>query len=209
MKTSNELVPPLSDKKAAILKTAANLFARRGYAAVSIRDLAQEVHMTPAALYHHFQDKDAIYFATLQYVFSDKVTAVSGLVRGDEAPEIKLEKLIAWLIQQFAENPIMVRLLQRELLDGDKVRTKFLTEEVIAAPLHEIQSLMQQLAPDHDARISAISVISLILGFFELSPVLEHLTGQRSNRKNLLAFAGHAKHLVLHGLMTTPQPEEI
>lgn len=201
--------PPLSDKKESILKAAAILFARHGFAAVSMRDLAQEIHTTPAALYHHFQDKAAIHAATLQYVFSDKATDVSNLIKGDDAPEAKLERLIVWLTLQFAQNPIMMRLLQRELLDGDKQRIKVLAEDVITAPLLEIQRLMQQLAPDRDAWLSAFSVVSLIMGFVELSPVLEQLTGQRSTRKSLLGFADHATHLVLNGLVAQPETEEI
>jgi len=199
---------PLSDKKESILKAAAILFARRGFAAVSMRDLALEIHITPAALYHHFQDKAAIHYATLQYVFSSTATDVSDLIKGDDAPEIKLERLIVWLTLQFAQNPVMMHLLRRELLDGDKQRIKALAEDVITAPLYEIQRLTQQLAPDRDARLSAFSVVSLIMGFVELSPVLEQLTGQRSTRKSLLEFAGHATHLVLNGLVTQPETKE-
>lgn len=207
MKNSTKTSSHLSDKKESILKAAAFLFAERGFAAVSMRDLAQEIHTTPAALYHHFQDKAAIHYATLQYVFSGKATAVSDLVKGDGEPEVKLERLIVWLTLQFAQNPIMMRLLQRELLDGDKQRIKVLAEDVITAPLLEIERLMQQLAPDRDARLSAFSIISLIMGFVELSPVLEQLTGQRSTRKSLLDFADHAKQLVLSGLVAQPETE--
>jgi len=95
----------------------------------------------------------------------------------------------------------MMRLLQRELLDGDKQRIKVLADDVITAPFQEIQNLMQQLAPDRDAQLSAFSVISLIMGFVELSPILEQMTGQRSSRKTLLDFADHATQLVLGGLV--------
>jgi len=66
MKSTTKTSSGLSDKKESILKAAAILFAERGFAAVSMRDLAQEIHTTPAALYHHFQDKAAIHYATLQ-----------------------------------------------------------------------------------------------------------------------------------------------
>ena len=209
MKNSTRTASRLSDKKESILKAAAFLFAERGFAAVSMRDLAQEIHTTPAALYHHFQDKAAIHLATLQYVFSSKATDLSDLIKGNDAPEAKLKQLIVWLTLQFAQNPIMMRLLQRELLDGDKQRIKVLAEDVITAPLLEIQRLMQQLAPDRDARLSAFSVVSLIMGFVELSPVLEQLTGQRATRKSLLEFADHATHLVLSGLVAEPETEDI
>ena len=208
MNSPAEIEQPLSERKAAILKAAANLFAEHGYAAVSLRDLAGEVHTTPAALYHHFADKDAIYAATLDYVFSEKANSVVDLVKGDDAPEVVLERLIVWLTRQFSENPVMTRLLRLELLAGDNERIRSLTEDVIAAPFREIQNLTQRLAPHQDAGLSAVSVISLVLGYVELSPIIEGLTGQHNNRQRDLAFANHAKQLVLHGLTLEPGSED-
>lgn len=200
--------PSLSEKKAHILKAAATLFAEHGYAAVSMRDLAREVQITPAALYHHFHDKAAIHAAALRYSFADKVTEVSDLVNGHDAPEVKLERLIGWVTLLFLENPVLMRLLQRELLDGDAQRIRNLTEGVITTPLLETQKLMQQLAPERDSRMSSVLVMSVIMGFVELSPVLEHLSGQIGDRKNLLNFADHATQMVLSGLATQPPTQD-
>ncbi|MCD1627981.1 TetR/AcrR family transcriptional regulator [Seohaeicola saemankumensis] len=193
------------DKRGEILQAAATQFAENGFAAVSIRDLARAVNTTPAALYHHFSGKEAIYRATLEFVFSDKARATSDLAKGQEAPEVMLERLIVWLTRQFSDNPIMTRLLQRELLTGDKERIKLLTKEVVAAPFREIESLMRRLAPDHDDTLSAVSVLSLVLGYVELTPVLEEMTGQPVTHERDMAFANHASHLVLQGL--SPQPD--
>jgi len=43
-----------------ILATALRLFARKGYAAVSIEEIAQEAGVTKGAVYHWFDDKDDI-----------------------------------------------------------------------------------------------------------------------------------------------------
>lgn len=44
-----------------ILLQALPLFADRGYAAVSMQDIADAVGMTKAALYYHFSDKEALF----------------------------------------------------------------------------------------------------------------------------------------------------
>jgi AcrR family transcriptional regulator len=199
---------PRPDRKTEILDAAARLFAERGYAAVSIRDLAQEIHTTPAALYHHFADKDALYGATLRHVFSDKAAAMTIVVNRGDAPEVTLGRLIVWLTRQLSENPILARLAQRELLAGDRERIRMLTEDLMAAPFREIERLMQRLAPDRDASLSAASVLALVMGFTTLSPALEQLTGERSTHKRLMDFAAQAKNLMLYGLLTPPQPEE-
>src|SRR4051794_16336277 len=46
-----------------IIEAAARLFAERGYAGTSIRDLALDLGMTKAALYYHFAAKEDLLFA--------------------------------------------------------------------------------------------------------------------------------------------------
>jgi len=191
---------PLTAKKEAILTAASRLFSLQGYAAVSMRVLANEVGTTPAALYHHYPDKEALYYAVLQYVFTDKAAAIGDLLAGNDAPDIRLERLLLWFAELFSGDEIFSKLLHRELIDGDKERIKFLTEEVIEAPFREIEKLMLQLAPELDARLSAISVIALILGHFELMPIMNNLTGSKKGDDDLPAFALHVKSLVLCGL---------
>lgn len=49
-----------SDTRAQILSSAASLFLERGYAAVSLRDIAAEAGVTTGSLYHYFSQKDEI-----------------------------------------------------------------------------------------------------------------------------------------------------
>ena len=46
-----------TDTRSRILETSAELFAERGYAGTSMRDLAERLGVTPAALYYHFPSK--------------------------------------------------------------------------------------------------------------------------------------------------------
>jgi Transcriptional regulator len=44
-----------------IMLEAAILFAHRGYAAVSVRDIAERVSIKPASIYNHFESKEALF----------------------------------------------------------------------------------------------------------------------------------------------------
>ncbi|ADU51628.1 transcriptional regulator, TetR family [Thermaerobacter marianensis DSM 12885] len=50
----------LSPQRETILQHAASLFARQGYPATTMRDLAAALGVTPAALYYHFNNKDQL-----------------------------------------------------------------------------------------------------------------------------------------------------
>lgn len=56
-----------SPTKTKILMTATILFAKKGYAAVSVRDIAQEVQVQPASLYNHFASKEELWDAVLEH----------------------------------------------------------------------------------------------------------------------------------------------
>jgi len=49
-----------------ILREAERLFASKGYGGVSIRDLARGCGVTNAALYYHFENKEAIFLETVR-----------------------------------------------------------------------------------------------------------------------------------------------
>ena len=50
-----------TDTRERILEVAGRLFADQGFAGTSIRDIADELGVTKAALYYHFTSKDAIF----------------------------------------------------------------------------------------------------------------------------------------------------
>ena len=49
-----------------ILDAAEELFAERGYAGATLRDVATRVGVRPPSLYNHFASKDALYAAVLE-----------------------------------------------------------------------------------------------------------------------------------------------
>ncbi|MEE4452723.1 TetR/AcrR family transcriptional regulator [Novosphingobium resinovorum] len=62
----NEAHPPPADalapsREEAVLAAAAGLFAERGYAATSIRDIGERVGLLGGSLYHYIRSKDALF----------------------------------------------------------------------------------------------------------------------------------------------------
>ena len=52
--------------RTAILDAALELFSHRGYGATSMRDIAGKAGVSTGSVYHHFQDKEAIFQALLE-----------------------------------------------------------------------------------------------------------------------------------------------
>ena len=86
----------MSDMRTQLLKAAAELFAERGYDAVSMRDIAKVVGVTQANLYYHFQDKADLIQSTLERVFKTRAEDLSAWL-GDH-PEDQLGAFVRWLV---------------------------------------------------------------------------------------------------------------
>jgi AcrR family transcriptional regulator len=54
-----------SDGRNRILKSASVLFAERGFRGVSISDVADAAGLVKSSIYHHFENKEALYLAVL------------------------------------------------------------------------------------------------------------------------------------------------
>ena len=52
--------------RAAILDAALELFSHRGYGATSMRDIAGKAGVSTGSVYHHFEEKEAIFQALLE-----------------------------------------------------------------------------------------------------------------------------------------------
>lgn len=87
-----------------VLETALELFAERGYAATSIRDLAVHLGITKAALYYHFASKEEL-LHELTRPFVDGLDECAAAAEGKGRD---LEGLIRRLVDLFAEHrPVM------------------------------------------------------------------------------------------------------
>lgn len=60
-----------SDTRARIQEIAVQLFAEQGYDKTSLREIADQLGVTKAALYYHFKSKEEIVVATVQDFLSD------------------------------------------------------------------------------------------------------------------------------------------
>ena len=106
--------------QAKLLESAAELFADCGYAGVSMRQIAREIGVTQAAIYHHFPSKDDLYIASLEHLYSGQQEAIVSLVTSAAEPSERLALLVEALLQIFDQQAQFRRIYFRELLDGDR-----------------------------------------------------------------------------------------
>jgi AcrR family transcriptional regulator len=91
------------------------LFAQRGYAATSIRDIAKTVNMTNAGVYHHVTSKEALLAELMRVGHVRLIASTDQLLAGIDRPAERLATLIASLTAIHALNPMTTRVMDGEL----------------------------------------------------------------------------------------------
>lgn len=186
--------------KTIILEEAVPLFARRGYNAVSMRDLAEAAGIRAPALYNHFKNKEALYLAAVSHAFARQAAALNAVFTSDAEPRERLRLFVQCLCDSMGNDPNFRMLMQRELLDGDEVRLKMLTRDVFATQFKAATRLAEELAPHADPHLLTISIIGLVSKHFDMGPLRRWLPGSRAEHEDPALIAKHIIHLLLHGI---------
>lgn len=183
--------------KDGILACAIPLFARAGFNGVSMREIARAVGLNPATLYHHFADKETLYRAAVRQAFANRGRLLSGALTASLPPEERLREFVIRLCRLMDEDPDFTRLLQREILDGDEARLRFLAEEIFGALFKDLARLSRELAPGRDPFLLAISIIGLAVYHYQLAPLRTYLPGARPEHDDPQVVAGHIVSMVM------------
>jgi AcrR family transcriptional regulator len=83
------------NRKKQILKTASQLFKERGYAAVTMRDIAETMDIKAASLYNHISGKHELLASLILEVAHEFTAGMDGVKCVDESAFAKAEKLIS------------------------------------------------------------------------------------------------------------------
>lgn len=158
----------------------APLFAQYGYEAVSMRDIATAVGVQAAALYYHFPDKQGLYLAVMNYVFSDKLKEPLAVLNSDDPPLERLQRFVATLVRDLNNDRDLLLLLQRERIDGDEVRWKLLIDQLFTPPILALNRLLEKLAPDRDTTLLAMSITGMVMHHLETLSTAHLMPGWKS-----------------------------
>ncbi len=103
-----------ASKKELILEKAATMFRQKGFAATSMRDLAETVGIEAASLYNHIRSKNEILEAICFDVANRFNTNMATIESGTQSSIVKIETLLRFHIRQMIEKYEEVYVSDRE-----------------------------------------------------------------------------------------------
>ena len=152
--------PGYDDQREMILRHAAELFARRGYPATSMNEVAEACGLSKPTIYHYFRDK----YNLLVHIADGHVSRLHALVEEVEGqhlePEARLRELIHRFVEEYAHAHRVltedVRFLQPE--DSERILGK---ERAVVAVFARA---VAQMRPDTEAAGLAKALTMLLFG---------------------------------------------
>ncbi|MDZ7820387.1 MAG: helix-turn-helix domain-containing protein [Candidatus Marinimicrobia bacterium] len=88
-----------------ILEAAIRIFSEKGYKGTSMREIAEAMHMTKAALYYHFPGKEELFIAVLKHALDHVVCGLEELAVSERSFWEKLEILVRGMCNFSSEHP--------------------------------------------------------------------------------------------------------
>jgi AcrR family transcriptional regulator len=134
---------PEQSSRDKILDAAETLFARRGYAGVGLREVAEVVGLGKSSLFHHFKNKPQLYAAVAGRILLRIEGRLVRALAGGGDPVVRLERWLDELVDVLAENATYARVLLRSLFEDDDLPGD-LPEEIEAH--RAIESMMASVS---------------------------------------------------------------
>ncbi|MEK6744419.1 MAG: TetR/AcrR family transcriptional regulator [Nitrospirota bacterium] len=175
---------PDQDSRAAILKAARSVFARRGFEGATTREVAEVARVNNAMIYYHFKDKVELY----RSVLADSFTAFDRIweheiFRSPATTREKVKKYVEEFIRFQHRNEELRRIMSMEFAACSK-NTKWLADNFFVKSYEKLATLLKEGMRRGELRklepsMAIPSLVGMIIHSFIMRPIAEHVTGRK------------------------------
>ncbi len=171
------------ESRAAILKAAVGEFAEHGVAGARTDAISRAAHVNKALLYYYFKDKDALYEAVLEHVFSGLRERVVPVLESKLPPREKMLAYLGVYFDYIAANPRFPRVVQAEWTRSpgkQSARMEHIAREYFR-PIYQrlVEVLQAGMEAGDFRRVNPMdflpSMVAVIVFYFSAAPAMKAL----------------------------------
>ena len=158
------------DTKQRILEVAGELFTDQGYDVTSLREIADRLGFTKAALYYHYESKEQILLALLEPIdrtvdeFLGRLEAAQGLEEWSDA--------LGWVISQMEIHLPLFRMLQRNRMAVEQLGG-WHKDDSDHLQMHErLERAVRAKTSSVHEQVRMIAALGAVTGFDDWAPTL-------------------------------------
>ncbi len=201
------------DAKTRLIEAAAEVFARRGFRAATIREICRKANMHVGAVNYHFRDKEGLYSAILEYshrMATRKYPPDAGLTE-DATPEDKLRAFIFSFLSRLLSEGFPSwygKLMAREISDPTRALDEMVERSI--RPLYNLlvgivqEFLHEERRPDPEdgnlVHLCAMSIVGQCLHYYHARNVMARLRPQQTDPVRVETLADHITRFSISGI---------
>jgi TetR/AcrR family transcriptional regulator len=181
--------------RAAILKAAVTEFAREGVAGARTDAIARSAGVNKALLYYYFKDKEGLYQAVLDEVFSGVRIAIQGALEQNLPPRERLTAYVRAHFDYIASKPLFPRIVQAEFLRSYRSPAEIqrLAKRYFRPIFAQLSALLEEgirlreFRPVNVTHFTPLMVSVIVSYFITGAPVITIVTGTDPYAPELIA----------------------
>ena len=157
-----------------ILRAAEELFASKGFAAVSVRDIAQLADVNKALVFYYYENKATLLRRVLEQYYSSHASALSPEDSGDSLRE-QVHALLTSYLDFIEDNSRYTQIVQHELLaNGENLG---MIREGMNLLFARVRDLLGDLGGEGALHVRHffLSFSGLVIAYFTYAPVLDEI----------------------------------
>jgi AcrR family transcriptional regulator len=155
----------VEDKRRHLLDAAVRVFARKGFHASRVGDIAEEAGVAHGLLYHYFSSKDEVLEAVFHDNWSVLLARIASVEETDEPAADQLRHISAIVLRTWLHLPDVVRVMIREFGRSPELSARI---GELAQPIEAIQRVIKrgiergEFRQDIDPTVAAVVVYGSI-----------------------------------------------
>jgi TetR/AcrR family transcriptional regulator len=199
------------DARTKLMETATQLFAHKGFNAVSIRELARTANVNSALISYYFKSKDGLY----QEVMEEQFILIAQLLKEVEnlpptSPTeriIKYAKNIAGIHQQ---RPFLTRFIIGELINPTPC-CEVVIKKYISRVFHFLRTTLEEgiskgeFKPSLNPEFATVSLAGIMNFFFISKPIFQEFTSLSQKAEE--EYTAQALETFLSGILRRNEHE--
>jgi AcrR family transcriptional regulator len=161
--------------RANLIAAGTRLFAERGYASPTLREITQAAEVSLPIVYWFFTDKAQLYEECCVQLVRDSFKIFLEATKVSAHPQEMLYLFVRELCANHMNNGA-TKIIHRLLLDKDMHILERITKDVAgSAMLDRVRTAIQAIAPRESPELLIFALISFVAGFVEHAPIWQQI----------------------------------
>src|SRR5210317_536627 len=133
-----------SSGEKAILEAAEILFAEKGFAAVSMSAIAKLANTSKPNIYHHFKNKNELYFAIMEAAVQRATDLLDALEDSPGTIRQRLAEFSAGQLENILLHDRSTQLILREAFSGNSERGRDIAKQMVTKVFSRLVAMVQK-----------------------------------------------------------------